>query len=532
MMDEVDHKKGKLGLEALEEKLGVRVIPTVAVRKQGIDRLLPLLDQAAPSRAAVNYGTRIEDAITRMEKLLPDETPIGKRSLALMLLCGDDSLASLLDGRVPAQQLRDMNAERNLLVETIGEDVLYRVNQARLVWIDKFFEESGTEESKPREAGFAEKFGWISMDPVYGIPILAVVLYIAYLFVGVFGAGFLVDFFEGVIFVKWIVPATTWVIDRLLPHPFISDFLVGPYGMVSMGLSYAIAIVLPIVGTFFFGFGILEDSGYLPRLSVMLDRIFKKIGCNGKAVLPLVLGLGCATMATLTTRILETKKERIIITLLLALGIPCSAQLGVIMGMLASVGLSASIVWFLLLVGVIFLVGYLAGKVLPGESSDFVLEIPPIRMPRLGNLMMKTMARIEWYLREAVPLFLLGTLILFFADRLDILLWLQRIAEPVVVKLLDLPPKTAEAFMIGFLRRDYGAAGLFAMTREGMLTNLQVVVSLVTITLFVPCFANLLVIYKEHGGKVTACMVLFIFPFAVLVGAIVNFAARFFGVTF
>src|SRR4030042_4977526 len=102
-----------------------------------------------------------------------------------------------------------------------------------------------------------------------------------------------------------------------------------------MGLTYSIAIVLPIVGTFFFAFGLLEDSGYLPRLAVMVNRIFRVMGLSGKAVLPMVLGLGCDTMATLTTRILETKKERILVTLLLALGVPCSAQLGVILGLIA-----------------------------------------------------------------------------------------------------------------------------------------------------------------------------------------------------
>jgi ferrous iron transport protein B len=302
--------------------------------------------------------------------------------------------------------------------------------------------------------------------------------------------------------------------------------------MISMALSYAVAIVLPIVGTFFLGFAILEDSGYLPRLAVMVDRIFKKIGCNGKAVLPMILGLGCDTMATLTTRILETRKERIIVTLLLALGIPCSAQLGVILGMLGNVGPAATVTWLLILVGIILAVGYLASKVIPGESSDFILEIPPIRLPRLGNLSVKTMARIEWYLREAVPLFLLGTFILFAADRMGWLLWLQKASEPLVVGLLDLPPKTSEAFLIGFLRRDYGAAGLFDMARAGLLTNLQVVVSLVTITLFIPCLANFLVIVKEQGSKVAAGMALFIFPFAILVGALVNLAARKMGISF
>jgi ferrous iron transport protein B len=246
----------------------------------------------------------------------------------------------------------------------------------------------------------------------------------------------------------------------------------------------------------------------------------------------MILGLGCDTMATLTTRILETRKERVIVTLLLALGVPCSAQLGVILGMLSGVGPVATITWVGLMVTIILAVGYLASKVIPGESSDFILEIPPIRWPQVGNLAIKTMARIEWYLREAVPLFLVGTLILFALDRLGWLLRIQAAAEPLIVHMLDLPPKATEAFLIGFLRRDYGAAGLFSMAKAGMLSNLQVVVSLVTITLFIPCLANLLVIVKEHGGKVAAGMALFIFPFALLIGAAVNFLARWAGITF
>src|SRR3989337_347226 len=195
----------------------------------------------------------------------------------------------------------------------------------------------------PRRTDWSHAFGRYAMDPFYGVPILLAVLFLAYEFVGVFGAKFLVDFLEANVFGKGILPATAWVVERTIPWPIIREFLVGPYGMISMALSYAVAIVLPIVGTFFLGFGILEDSGYLPRLAVMVDRIFKKIGCNGKAVLPMILGLGCDTMATLTTRILETRKERVIVTLLLALGIPCSAQLGVILGMLSDIGPAATI---------------------------------------------------------------------------------------------------------------------------------------------------------------------------------------------
>jgi len=532
MADEARNRGVMPKLEGVEERIGVPAVPTVAVRKKGMERLMALLGDASSSPLRVSYGEQIESAIAQMEWLLPESTPIGKRAIALMLLCGDDSLSPWLAEHVPSGSIRTMNMVRNRLVEDTGGEIAYRVNQVRLAWIDAFLEELGEEASAGNRRDWTQAFGRWSMDPLYGIPILAGVLFLAYEFVGVFGAGILVDFMENTIFGTWIVPAVQHVVDRVIPWEFGRDFLVGPYGMVSMALSYAVAIVLPIVGTFFLGFGILEDSGYLPRLAVMVDRIFKKIGCNGKAVLPMILGLGCDTMATLTTRILETRKERIIVTLLLALGIPCSAQLGVILGMLSDVGPAATAAWVGILVGVILLVGYLASKVIPGESSDFILEIPPIRMPQFSNLGIKTMARIEWYLREAVPLFLLGTFILFVADRTGWLVTVRKLAEPVVVGVLDLPPKSAEAFLIGFLRRDYGAAGLFDMARAGMLTNLQVVVSLVTITLFIPCLANLLVIIKEQGTKIAVGIALFIFPFAILIGAAVNLVARKLGIRF
>jgi ferrous iron transport protein B len=532
MADEARERGVMPRLELLEERFGVPAIPTVAVRKKGTDRLLPLMAHPVAAAPRVRYGDRIEAAIDRMEALLPPDTPVGRRALAIMLLCGDDSLSPWLAESVPGHRVREMNEVRNRLIGEAGEDIAYQVNQTRLAWIDRLLGELGQEPAPPAGRDLAQRFGSLAMDPVYGIPILAGVLLLAYGFVGVFGAGYLVDLFEEVLFGRWLVPAVAWAVDRVLPWPFVKDFLVGPYGMVSMALSYAIAIVLPIVGTFFLGFGILEDSGYLPRLAVMVDKVFKKIGCNGKAVLPMILGLGCDTMATLTTRILETRKERVIITLLLALGVPCSAQLGVILGMLASLGLAATVTWLALLLGVILLVGYLASKVIPGESSDFILEIPPIRWPQIGNLAVKTMARIEWYLREAVPLFLVGTLVLFVADRMGWLLLARNVAEPLIVGALDLPPQSTDAFLIGFLRRDYGAAGLYDMAKAGMLTNLQVVVSLITITLFIPCLANLLVIIKEHGPKVAVGMALFIFPFALLVGSAVNFGARWLGVRF
>jgi ferrous iron transport protein B len=333
------------------------------------------------------------------------------------------------------------------------------------------------------------------------------------------------------VFDQWVLPIAT----RLLagrPAPWLSELLVGPYGIISMALAYGLAIVMPIVLTFFFAFSILEDSGYLPRLAVMLDRPFKAIGLNGKAVLPMMLGLGCDTMATLTTRILETRKERVLVTVLLALGVPCSAQLGVLLGMVALLPPAAVLVWGATVIAVMFAVGWLAARALPGQRADFILELPPIRWPQLSNIVIKTAARLEWYLKEVLPLFILGTVILFALAKTGALAALETAAAPVVADGLGLPKEVTGAFIIGFLRRDYGAAGLFDLARSGALSATQLVISLVVITLFVPCIANVLVIVKEHGVKTAAGVVMFVFPFAFGVGVALNYIFQFLGVKF
>jgi ferrous iron transport protein B len=298
-----------------------------------------------------------------------------------------------------------------------------------------------------------------------------------------------------------------------------------------MALTYAIAIVLPVVITFFFFFGVLEDSGYLPRLAVMLNRIMRSMGLNGKAVLPMVLGLGCDTMATLTTRILETRKEATIVTLLLALGVPCSAQLGVIMAMLGPLAPQATMIWLGVTCGTIFLVGFLASKVVKGQTGDFILEIPPVRVPKLSNIAIKVLARTEWYLKEAVPLFVVGTLLLYLLDAAHLLTKLQDLVAPLVVTGLGLPAEASNAFLIGFLRRDYGAAGLYAMQRAGQLNAVQTVISLTVITLFIPCIANFLVILKERGTRAGLAIAGFIIVYSFGIGMVMNAAFRLMRVT-
>jgi ferrous iron transport protein B len=529
MLDEANSRGISIDVQELSEILGVEVVETVAVQKRGIDNLITSLERPRFSNFNFQYGKPIEEGIRLITSLLPLSN-IDKRSIALMILSGDSSLKDWLQTELGEEKVKTIEKIVQDIQAKHAEPLSFVISKERARQVGQIIFKV-MHEKKVAKSSFAEIMGRLSMHPVWGIPILLVVLYLTYKFVGQFGAGISVDFLQNVVFGKFINVWSAKIVRFLIPIKLAQDFLVGEYGLITMALTYGFAIVLPIVTTFFIAFGILEDSGYLPRLAVMVDRVFGTMGLNGKAVLPMVLGLGCDTMATLTTRILETRKERILVTLLLALGVPCSAQLGVILGMIGTLSPLAMLLWSGTVLGVMILVGYLASKILAGERSEFILELPPIRVPQLSNIFIKTMARLEWYLKEVIPIFILATAFLFVFDKLHLLVVIRSLASPVVEGFLNLPPKATDAFLIGFLRRDYGAAGLFALAKAGQMSPIQIVVSLVTITLFVPCVANFFIIIKERGLKVALAIVSFIFPFAFLVGGILNFFLRALGVS-
>jgi ferrous iron transport protein B len=529
MIDEAMDKGITIDVDILKGLLGIDIVSTIAPQKKGIKELREAM--LSPQRAAVrlSYGPIIEEYISKISRLLP-QTGLSKRSIAVMILSEDESLKDWLHANVRSRDLAEIEHLRHECLLKAKESPAYLINKKRIE-VSEEIALKVVKKTVPSGGSLLNFIGNASMHPVYGIPVLIVVLYGLYEFVGVLGAGVLVDFVQNVIFGHYINPMATKVVETLIPVPIIQELLVGEYGLVTVALTYAIAIILPITVTFFIAFAILEDSGYLPRLAIMSNRVFNMIGLNGKAVLPMVLGLGCGTMAVMTSRILETKRDRIITTFLLALAIPCSAQLGVILGILGSLSIWATVIWSSSVLIVLFVSGFLASKLVSGERTEFFLEIPPIRMPNLMNIVVKTVGRVEWYLKEAVPLFILGTFILFMLHKLNLLTLLEKAASPVVVNLLHLPPKTTASFILGFLRRDYGAAGLFEMAQHGELTPVQSVVSLVTITLFLPCLASFFMIVKERGIKTTLWIVGIVFPAAFLYGGLLSWFLRYFNVS-
>jgi len=523
MMDEAAARGVRVDDRELARQLNIQVVPTTAIHAEGVDALTSAVRSASPSFLRLVYPQVVESILEEFERRFEEsglsDCPISPRSLGLLWLCGDEVSDQWLVERLNLDRYQALVSWREVQLAQVN--LVDLIQQTRREFVDEISNKIIVSAGES-DWGFTQWLGHLTTHPLWGMLILALVLYSLYWFVGVFGAGTLVDALETRLFGEWINPWISGWVNQMLPWQWLADLLVGQYGLWTMGMTYALALILPIVSTFFLAFGIMEDSGFLPRLAALSNRLFQFLGLNGKAVLPMVLGLGCVTMATVTTRVMESRRERLLVTLLLALAVPCSAQLGVVMGMLAGISLAATLIWSSVVLVVLFAVGWLAARLIPGERNQLLVELPPLRLPMFSNVLMKTLARLEWYLKEVVPLFLLGTLIMFVMDKTGALSVLVEAGKPLVVGWLGLPAQASAAFFMGFLRRDFGATGLFVMESQGLLSPLQVVVAMVTVTLFIPCIASVMMIAKERDWKTALGMLALIFPLAFVVGGLLS----------
>lgn len=472
-------------------------------------------------------GDILEISVEKIALLLTADYGLSKRAIALLLLQEDGEIVAL----VKAKDSAAFNRIKAIIDSTKAH---YPDPLAYIIAIRRQEEASritgeAVEHLIRERLPFREYLSRIMIAPLTGIPILILILYYGiYKFVGEFGAGIVVDFIETDVFENYINPWVTLLFTRLIPWQILRDLFVGEYGVITLGIRYAVALILPIVTTFFIAFAVIEDTGYLPRLALLIDRLFKKIGLTGRAVIPMVLGLGCDTMATMVTRTLPTKRERIIATILLALAVPCSAQLGVIFSLLKDNHLGL-LVWLGVLCLVFLLIGFLSARILPGDSPSFYMEIPPLRLPKLSNVFIKTYTRVKWYFNEIFPMFILASILIWLGQLSGLFNLLTRVLE-YPIRWIGLPDQAAVAFLFGFFRRDYGAGGLYDIKKAGLLDGNQLVVACITLTLFLPCIAQFLMNVKERGIKTGVAISVFILFFSFFVGFLVNFILNISGV--
>lgn len=462
----------------------------------------------------------IKNAINQITSLLDSEYNFSKETIAYLLLQDDQEIFDLVKSKELPQKVSSIIRVIEDLKTSLKEPIPYILAIQKNKEVAELLK-GIIKKHKNGNSKITDFIDRLTINPFSGLVILILVIYFGlYKFVGKFGAGTLVDVIDKKFFLDFINPLINSLVATYIPWKPIQDLLGNDYGIFTLGIRYALAIILPITSTFFLFFSILEDSGYLPRVALLMDSLFKKIGLNGRAVIPMTLGFGCGTMATMVTRTLETKRERLIATLLLALAIPCSAQFGIIFALLSNIP-SALFIWAGFVTSIFLLIGYLAAKVLPGSKPLFYMELPPLRLPAPKNVFTKTYSRIYMYLKEIFPLFILASILIWLGNITGIFQLIVSLFNPIVQG-LGLPEQMSEVFLFGFFRRDYGAAGLYDLQQSGLLNNVQLLVTASTLTLFVPCIAQFIVMVKERGFKTAAIISGFIFPFAFLCGYILN----------
>jgi ferrous iron transport protein B len=364
-----------------------------------------------PSPKPLDFGGALEQAIQKTEKILSASASFGRAS-AVLLLENDPSFAG---GTVNGHSvlLREI---RSSLAGTAPR----LIAETRNKWVDSVAESVTGTSGRRAAPRFSETFARMCRHPLYGLPILAFFLGLIYVMV-VYVAGALSLFLT-----VTITDPVVSLVGHLLPPGFWSDLLIGPHGLLTLGLFNSLTTVLPILSVFFLVFGLLEDIGYLPNLAILTRRASAKLGITGNAVIPLVLGFGCKTMATMTARNIQSRKEKLIVIALIAFAIPCSAQMGLSIAILGAHGVKYFIAAFGFLAVAEVVAGLLLNRLLPSDGESlFLQELPPIRAPRVGAVARKTGYRLLWFLKEAIPIFLIAAAAMFAIDRLGLLALLK-----------------------------------------------------------------------------------------------------------
>lgn len=486
-IDEAKLRKVDIKLEVLQEELGIEVIEAIAISSLGMDKLVRAIKFPESKFKAGKISEKIDSFI------LPYIEDVLTRQEALMIAEGDETIA-------------DRN---NIELNSDFKEKREEIYSIRRKEVDELVSEAVSHSAFSKRA----MFGQLLIHPVIGAIAAALVLYFfLFQFLGVYVAGEVVDALESNVFNAYYEPFVRDIVSKVFPiiadnmenllikNPMaaIGTLLAGDYGVLTLTITYLYGLLMPLVLGFYFGLAILEDSGYLPRLAVLCDGFLSRLGMNGRAIIPLILGGGCVTMAVVTTRLLSNEKEKFITMALLGLSIPCSAQLGVIQGLLANIEGNSVMPW-LVWGGTLFLifaaVGTVMNKMISGDCGHFVSDIPPMRLPGFKNVMKKTFVRSKVFLDEATPAFFIAAAVVAFLQIAGVLDNVVAFFEPIIYNLLLLPKEVSLSFILGMVRRDFGAFGLLDIPMSAA----QLVTACLVLTLFVPCIATVAVMIKEKS---------------------------------
>ncbi len=495
LIDEATKNGISIDIKRLSELLGVPVYATSALKGVGIE-------EVRKNIASARCGIKTE-GVEDMLQNLPAATVTDSNENEEGAVSQAEALLILEEDEVVCQRTGLQSGGKREEIYKRRRDRVDKI--INLVVADSF-----------EGSSLSTKLGRLMLKPVTGLPILLAIMIGMFWFIGVFIAQIVVDFTEGTVMEGLYKPFVENILSFIPQDSFIRSLLIGDFGLLTMTPIYMLGLLLPLTIGFYLLMSLMEDSGLLPRIAVLSDKALSKVGLNGRAIIPLILGFGCVTMATMTTRLLGSRRERVIATFLLGLTIPCSAQFGVIIGLLTPLGFKYIIAYTFILILIFGVSGVLMNKFLPGESTALFIDLPPIRLPQAKNVLKKTLVKAKAFLVEAAPIFAFGAVLITVLQYTGALTAIEKAISPVTELWLKLPKEASVVFIMGIIRRDFGAAGLSHM----VLSSGQMLVALITITLFVPCVASIIMIFKERSKLEASAIWLGSFGIAFLIGGI------------
>ena len=513
---DVSYRRFNIDVEGLSKDIGVPVVPVSAKTGKGIEELLDVLtsDVAAPYDPKVDYDPHIMNYIEELVGFM-DDGPISKRGRAIKSLEGAEDF--LLNDEHLHEAVLEMSNEFRI---SHNSDIAIRISSDRFVQASRVVNANVSRNIVDRT--LAEKISDLTIEPLAGFPILIGVL-ISMLAIMVYGG-------------EYLDAAMNWVYDSVLGTSIVDigeriggELWIAVFTGIDESIRAILCLVVPYIMVFYILLGLLEDSGYMPRVVVLLDRLLHRFGLHGGGFIPMMVGVGCNVPAIMATRSLSSKRERRILCSLIVMCVPCSAQLAIIIGTTgAYAGLQYSALIACTLVLVASVIGIVLNKALPMEPSNLAMELPDLTVPSVKNVLFKTWSRTKDFFVIAVPVLIIGSIIVELLLTYGLL---DPIVEPMswlTVTLLGLPAVTIIGFIIGILRKEmaYGMllilAGTVPMTE--FMTPHQFVVFGIVMATYLPCLATLTVLSKELGIRDTAIITVTSILLAVLLGTIFNFA--------
>lgn len=522
-LNQVDVAKRKgieIDVNRLEELLGVPVVPTVAVKGIGIFQLLEKAIETiekgqAEERVKVKYGKEVEERISDLTKMVENtRSQYPPRYLAIKLLEGDEEIVNEVERMEPSivQHAKKLASE----LESIHGNSCSTILTSERYEVAGCIAREAQKIIPPRRPTAEERLHSITTDKIVGYPIVALTLLSMFYAIFVFGnsaSETLSKIFYGTeplfakIFGTGIFGALIW-------------------GGVIEGIIAGVTIALPYIVPFYFLLYILEDSGYLSRIAFLMDNVMHKMGLHGKAFIPLMLGFGCNVPACLGCRIMETERERLLAAFVTTL-VPCAARTVIILGLVGQfVGIQWAFALYAFDLIVIFALGRIAFKILPGEPTALIMEMNDYKLPHLRTVLKQTWFRLAEFIKIAFPLIIVGSFSLKLAEIFGMLERIASFLSPVTVTWLGLPSISGITLIFGVMRKELLLVMLATLLRTTnfaeVLTPLQMVVLSLVAMFYIPCIATIATLIKEFGLKKALSITIFEIIFAIGLGGVAS----------